>query len=134
MKTASRIFVTFAILVFFTGFSFAQVASTAKSSTKSTTEITGKVSDGGKTAGCANHEAKGACAQGQKFVDKNGDGKCDNCGLTGKCKETGNCVTKGNNCGTSCDKGKGTGSCCPQGQRKSGCSGQSSTPAADPKK
>lgn len=114
MKTASRILMTFSILVFFAGMTFSQVASTAipaKTSTKSTTTAPGKFVDTNKDGTCDKHEAKG-CAQGKNFVDKNGDGKCDNCGGTGKCN------------GTGCGKGQGKGNCCGQGQNNGNGCGQ----------
>jgi hypothetical protein len=126
MKTASRVLLTFAILVFFTGITFSQVASTTKPATKATTDNTVKATDCGKTANCTN---------GKAFVDKNADGKCDNCGVAGKCKDNSSCGSKGHNCGTSCDKGKGTGSCGSQEQpNKSGCASKCSAPASCPKK
>ena len=127
MKTASRIFLTFTILAFFASVSFAQVAataSTAKAPAKSAIDAPGKTTDAAKSGTCANHAAKDACAQGKNFVDKNGDGKCDNCGTTGKCKEmancggaakckeASNCGAKSQGCGTGCGKGPGKGNCC----------------------
>lgn len=124
MKTASRILLTFSILVFFTGMTFSQVASTttpAKTSTKSATAAPGKFVDTNKNGICDNHEGKLTGAQGKNFVDKNGDGKCDNCGTAGKgancgtagkCKEAANCGPKGQGCGTACGKGQGKGNCC----------------------
>ena len=127
MKTASRILMTFAILVFFTGMTFSQVASTAtpaKASTKSTTTAPAKVVDTNKDGTYDKNDSKGTCAQGKNFVDKNGDGKCDNCGGTGKCN------------GTGCGKGQGKSNCCGQGQKQgSGCTKPcGNTPATQPKK
>ena len=139
MKTASRILMAFSILVFFTGMSFAQVATTAtpaKTSTKSVSDVPVKANDANKAGTCVNHDAKGPCAQGKNFVDKNGDGKCDNCGSTGTCKGTGNGCGKGPACGSGCSKGQGTGTGCGQGhQHRNGCTQQGNTaPAAQPKK
>lgn len=134
MKTASRIFLTFSILVFFAGMSFAQVASTtvpAKTSAKSATAAPGKFVDTNKNGICDNHEGKGAGAQGKNFVDKNGDGKCDNCGANCQGKGAGNCGPKGQGCG----KGQGKGNCSGQGhQYRNGCSSQGSKPATQPNK
>ena len=125
MKTAFRILLTFTVLVFFSGMTFAQVASTtapAKTSAKQVTAAPGKFVDANKNGICDNHEAKGPNTQGKNFVDKNGDGKCDNCGGTGKCKEAGKCGAKGQVCESSCTKGQGKGSCCGQGTRHmNGC-------------
>ncbi len=110
MKTASRILMTFALLVFFSGITFSQVASTVnpeKTKTKSATVASGKTTD----ASCK-HESQGACAQGKNFTDKNGDGICDNCGSSGKCK------------GTSCGQGMKNGNGCQQGQGKGNCDGK----------
>jgi len=133
MKTASRIMLTFILLVFFTGISFSQVATNATpASTKSVVATPGKFVDANKNGICDNHEAKGSGAQGKNFIDANGDGKCDNCGT--KCKGTMNCGPKGNGCANSCSKGKGKGNCCGGGQQhRYGCSSQAA-PAADPKK
>jgi hypothetical protein len=115
MKTASRIVLTFCILVFFASVSFSQVASSpnpAKTSTKSAVAAPVKATDGATASTCGNHNAKGSCAPGKNFVDKNGDGKCDNCGGTGKCKEGGSCAGKGMDCAKGCGKGHGAGNCC----------------------
>ena len=114
MKTASRIFMTFIMLAFFSGMTFSQVASTGtpgKTSTRAAVAAPGKACDAGKSAACCNHESKGTCAQGKNFVDKNGDGKCDNCGTAGKCKQAGNCGAGGPNCEKGCGKGQGKGNC-----------------------
>ena len=136
MKTASRIFLTFSILVFFAGMTFSQVASTtipAKTATKSAVATPGKSVDDNKTATCNHNNAKGTCAQGKNFVDKNGDGKCDNCGSTGKCNGTG-CGQGQKSC-NGCSKSQGKGNCGGQGmQHQNGCSSKCSTPATEPKK
>ena len=137
MKTASRILMTFAMLVFFAGMTFSQVASTttpAKTSAKQTTTAPGKIIDTNKDGTCDKHTAGGTCAQGKNFVDKNGDGKCDNCGGTGKCNGTGCGKDQGK--GNCCAQGQGKGDCCAQGQKQgSGCTKPCGTaPAAQPKK
>ena len=132
MKTASRILLTFGLLVFFTGTTFSQVAATENASspeTKSVTASPGKFVDTNKNGICDNHEAKVAGGQGRNFVDKDGDGKCDNCGCQGNCKGNGNCVGNGNCChkGQCCGEGKGAGkgNCCGQRhQHRHGCIGQ----------
>ena len=139
MKTVFGILLTFIMLVFFTGMTFSQTASTAipaKATAKSTTAAPGKSADANKNGICDQRDAKGCCPQGKNFVDKNGDGKCDNCGTAGKCKEAGNCSgAKGKGCGSVCGKGQGKGNCCGQGnQGPKGCSGQGNTPVTEPKK
>jgi hypothetical protein len=122
MKTASRIFLTFSLLAFFAGVSFSQVASTtvpAKTDTKAAVAAPGKTGCG-STATCGNHGANAGCAQGKTFVDKNADGKCDNCGTNGKCKESGNCGSKSKGCESTCGKAKGKGSCGEQGTKSCG--------------
>jgi hypothetical protein len=138
MKTAKRILMTFAILVFFAGMTFSQSASTtvpAKDAAKQDlTAAPGKLVDNDKNGTCAKHDAKGTCSQGKNFVDKNGDGKCDNCGGTGKCDGT-NCG-KGQKCGSGCGQGQGKGNGCGQGQKQgSGCTKPcGNAPAAQPNK
>jgi hypothetical protein len=122
MKTASRIFLTFSLLVFFAGVSFSQVATTtapAKTATKSEVAPTGKTTSG-CAATCGNHAANAGCSQGKVFVDKNADGKCDNCGTAGKCKESGNCGSKSKGCESTCGKAKGKGSCGEQATKACG--------------
>lgn len=122
MKTASRIFLTFSLLVFFAGVSFSQVASTtvpAKTATKSEVAPTGKTATGCAST-CGNHGANASCTQGKTFVDKNGDGKCDNCGTAGKCKESANCGSKSKGCESTCGQAKGKGSCGTQGAKTCG--------------
>lgn len=59
---------------------------------------------------CDNHQTRGKQAQCAKFVDANGDGVCDNC--------KGNCNNGQGNC---CGKGMKQGNC--QGMQKSNCPG-----------
>ncbi|MCX6266318.1 MAG: hypothetical protein NTW16_03045 [Bacteroidetes bacterium] len=138
MKTASGILLTFIMLVFFTGMTFSQTASTtnpAKAPAKSVTAAPGKFVDTSKSGVCDGHGPKGDCGQGKNYVDKNGDGKCDNCGTAGKCKESAKCSGKGAGCGSTCGKGQGKGNCCGQGQQhRNGCSNQGAAPASNPKK
>ena len=134
MKTTSRILLTFIMLVFFTGMIYSQAATATSNTNASAVPATvapGKSVDANKNSTCDKHDAKSCCAQGKNFVDKNGDGKCDNCGTPGKCKGTGNCIGKGQCNG----KGQGKGNCCGQGQQhKNGCGNQGSAPATEPKK
>ena len=138
MKTALRIALTFTVLVFFSGISFSQVASStvpAKTTAKAVTAAPGKTVDASKSGACNNHDAKCAGAQSKNFVDKNGDGKCDNCGGTGKCAGTGNCGAKAQGCGSSCGKSQGKSSCCGQGQKHgTSCSKPCGTAPAQPNK
>ena len=136
MKTASRIFMTFILLAFFTGMTFSQTASTAstaKTTTKTAIAAPAQAVPANTNAACDKHDAKG-CPQGKNFVDKNGDGKCDNCGATGKCDGTG--CGKGQKNGKECGKGQGKGNCCGQGQKQgSGCSKPcGNSPATPPSK
>ena len=127
MKTASRILMTISLLVFFSGMTFSQVASTTspgKPAKKSEVAAPAKSADA----------TKANCNHGKNFVDNNSDGKCDNCGTSGKCKEAGNSCGKGQGCGSSCGKGQGNGACNGQGP-KSGCASKcSNAPAIQPKK
>lgn len=133
MKTASRIFLTFILLAFFSGMTFSQAAATdnsAQTDTKSVTAPTDK-SDISKNSCCAK-----PAMQGKNFVDKNGDGKCDNCGTTGKCKGTGTCNGKGQGFGSGCGKGQGAAKCGGQGHQHGNCCGSkgSNAPATKPNK
>jgi len=60
---------------------------------------------------CDNHQAKGKQANCAKFVDSNGDGVCDNCKGNGNCGQ-GNC----------CGKEMQRGNC--QGMNQSNCCGK----------
>jgi hypothetical protein len=129
MKTASRILMTISLLVFFTGMTFAQVASTTspgKPAKKAEVAAPAKSADG----------TKANCGHGKNFVDNNSDGKCDNCGTAGKCKEAGSGCGKGQGCGSSCGKGQGNGNCKGNGAgNRNGCASKcSNAPAAQPKK
>lgn len=94
------------------GFSFitmtltAQTASPDKSanaqSQQSSAGAKGTFVDNNKDGVCDHHQATGKGDGCTKFVDKDGDGKCDTC--LGK----GNCV-KGNGC-----KGNAKAGCCPK--------------------
>jgi hypothetical protein len=146
MKTASGILLSLGMVVFLAGVSFSQVASTAspsKTSTKPTTAAPAKVTDANKSGTCDHHAGKETCTQGKNFVDKNGDGICDNCGSSGKCKDSGcgQCQKNGTGCGKNQGKGKGCcenqgkGSGCGKGQQNaSGCQHQGTAPATKPKK
>ncbi|MFZ4520209.1 MAG: hypothetical protein ACOYNC_00810 [Bacteroidales bacterium] len=128
MKTASRIFMTFVLLAFFSGMTYSQVASTAvpaKSSAKQATTTPAK------SACCAQQQAAPAGDHGKNFVDKNGDGKCDNCGTTGKCKESGNCGAKGAGCASGCSKGMGKGNCGGNGGPNKSCGSNQGTKATE---
>lgn len=59
---------------------------------------------------CDNHQARGQQANCSKFTDANGDGVCDNCKGNGNCGQ-GNC----------CGKSMQQGNC--QGMQKSNCVG-----------
>ena len=138
MRTASRILMTIALLVFFSGMSFSQVAPTTKSAKPEakTVAAPGKFIDTNSNGVCDNHEGKNAGAQGKNFVDKNNDGKCDNCGTSGNCKGAGNGCGKGQGCGNGYGKGQGCGTGCGNGhQHRNGCGNQGTlSPANKPGK
>ena len=124
MKTASRIFLTFVLLAFFSGMTYSQVASTtvpAKTNEKQATNTPAK------GACCAKQQANATCDHGKNFVDKNGDGKCDNCGTAGKCKESGSCCAEGPGCASGCSKGMGKGSCSGNGGPNKSCGSNQGT-------
>jgi len=133
MKTASRIFLSLALVLFLAGTTFSQESSTAKTTTKQTTAAPGKFVDTNKNGVCDNHEAKGVGTPGKNFTDKNGDGKCDNVGKSGTEKGVG--CGYGPRNGAGGGKGQGKGNCCGGGhQYHGGCSNQGSAPATQPKK
>ena len=101
----------------------AQAKASADKATQVQTQPSGQTVNGNavdKTNnGVCNHQqAKAKSGNCSKFVDKNGDGKCDNCtggtcskgACSGKCAPQGNCCAKGsgNGCGM---KHNGNGSC-----------------------
>jgi len=61
---------------------------------------------------CDNHQTRGQQAKCAKFVDENGDGVCDNCKGKGTCGQ-GNCCGKGMQ-KTNCP-GMSKGNCCGKG-------------------
>jgi len=127
MKTAIRVTMTLLLLAMFAGYAQAQDAAAkkaAKESGQSVTPAPGKFTDADKNGVCDNRETKGAGAPGKNFVDKNGDGKCDNCGNTGNCKGSGNCCGKGPGKGTGCGNGH---------QHRHGCGSAAGT-TSPPKK
>jgi len=145
MKTVSGILLSFGLVLFLAGTSYSQVATTSNPSKSTTTQATaapGKFVDANANGICDHHEAKCTQAQGKNFVDKNGDGKCDNCGSAGKCSGSG--CGKGNWIGQGCGKSQGKGNCgqgqnsgqgCGQGhQHKNGCTMQGTQPATKPEK
>jgi hypothetical protein len=109
----------FFLLVLFLGFgalTFAQAQSTAPAEKKdAATQVA--TPDNAKTGECTGHATMGAKAD-CKWVDANGDGKCDSCGKTEKeckeaCKTTPAAETPKAGCGATCphakDCGKSTG-------------------------
>jgi hypothetical protein len=125
MKTGKRITVLLAIMSFIAVQGFSQNASTSVGTTNSTISQTaasttpGKIADNDKVGVCDKHQAKminGKCAN---WVDKNGDGICDNC--KSNCQGKGNCKGSGMGCQ------KGQGNCCKGGngcQMKNGSGNQ----------
>jgi len=137
MKTASKIVLTFMLLAFFSGTTFAQNAAAAGSPTSpdKAAVTQGKFIDNNKNGICDNHESKTPGAPGKNFTDKNGDGKCDLCGSAGPCKGSGNCQGKGLGCGKGNGQGAGKGSCCGSGfQHRNGCNTPCDGKTAAPKK
>lgn len=145
MKTVSGILLSFGLVLFLAGTSHSQVATTSNPSKSTSTQAAaapGKFVDANTNGICDRHEAKCTQPQGKNFVDKNGDGKCDNCGSAGKCNGSG--CGKGNCSGQGCGKSQGKGNCgqgqnngkgCGQGhQHKNGCTMQGTQPATKPGK
>ncbi|MBE0647452.1 MAG: hypothetical protein IH596_06695 [Bacteroidales bacterium] len=100
-------------IIFITGQSNAQTEQSQDKTVKAqTTQTTpGNFIDKNGDGICDNHQAKGKNANCAKFVDGNGDGVCDNCKGTGNCGQ-GNC----------CGKGMQKGNC--QGMNKADCCGK----------
>jgi hypothetical protein len=113
----------FILVVLFLGFSaltFAQ-AETAAPSEKKDAPAQAIAPDHAKTGECAGHQTMGAKAE-CKWVDANGDGKCDTCGKTEQeCKEAckpAAAATSKSGCASTCphakDCGKSTGTTPPK--------------------
>jgi hypothetical protein len=117
----------FILLVLFLGIgaaSFAQTATTAPADKKDgSTQVT---TTPAKTGECTGHQEMGAKSD-CKWVDANGDGKCDTCGKTEKeCKAACGSETKGEG------KKEGCSSSCPMHKECTGKEG--SAPPKDGKK
>jgi hypothetical protein len=113
----------FILMILFLGIgaaSYAQSQSSTTAEKKDAPSAQIVAPEQSKTGECTGHTgtAKAEC----KWVDANGDGKCDTCGMTeAECKEK---------CGTAAPKKEGCGASCPM--HKS-C-GEGSTPPKDGKK
>jgi len=86
-------------IVFVSGQSFAQTTqSTQKDPKVQTTQTSqntpGNFVDKNGDGVCDNHQTRGTQAKCAKFVDANGDGVCDNCKGKGNCGQ-GNCCKNG---------------------------------------
>ena len=108
----------FLVIVLFLGISALTYAQTETAAPADKKDAPAAVTtpDNAKTGECTGHATMGAKAE-CKWVDANGDGKCDSCGKTEKeCKEA--CAPKAattkSNCASTCphakDCGKSTGS------------------------
>lgn len=121
MKNVSGFILAFVLSVFFVAQGVAQSETTAqpqeaKQATATGTDV-GKFVDKDGDGVCDNFEARGEKAgKGCNFVDANGDGVCDH-------RADGTCL-KGNNCckgqGTNCGKGMGY-------KHRNGCAGPCGT-------
>jgi len=116
----------FLLIVLFLGISaltYAQTQSAAPATSKEAPAVTA-TPDQAKTGDCTGHSTSGA-KMDCKWVDANGDGKCDSCGKTEKeCKEA--CAPKAATTKSSC------ASTCPQAKDCGKSAG--SAPAKDGKK
>jgi hypothetical protein len=104
----------FFIMVLFLGISALTYAQTQTTPTEKKDANTQVVSpDKAKTGECTGHMTTGAKAE-CKWVDANGDGKCDTCGKTEKeCKEACKPAEEKSGCPMQKECGKSGASCCP---------------------
>jgi hypothetical protein len=142
MKSIMRFLLASTLMLFISGQIFAQ-ADTKSGSDKAATATTvqGTTVDHGNNGKCDNHEGKGRCTDCKSFVDKDGNGVCDNCGASCKSDMKAGCQGQkdGQGCGQGQQKcgskescqGKDKGACCPA---KSGSCGSTSEGTAEPKK
>jgi hypothetical protein len=118
MKNLTKMALIAAAVLLFASQGISQIASTTVPETKGQKkENAGSTSfrDTNKNGICDNFEARKAGKTGKNFVDKDGDGKCDNMGKNGK--GNGNCCGAGPGCGQGAGKGKGNGGYCGQGHQ-----------------
>jgi len=107
MKNFTKIILTAALAVFFTGQLSAQNSSTKTSDNQATEQTTtqaqafGKFIDSNNDGVCDNRETKqGNGVKGANFVDANGDGVCDHRGEGNRGNGNPNCRRgQGNGCG-----------------------------------
>ena len=101
MKT--KFFLLTALFLGFAAMTYAQSESAAPAEKKDAPTVV-STPDQSKTGECQHHGTMGAKTE-CKWVDANGDGKCDTCGKTEKeCKESCKATTepKKEGCGSSC--------------------------------
>jgi hypothetical protein len=119
MKT--KLFLLFVLFLGISAFTYAQTQTAAPAEKKDAPTVV-TTPDQAKTGECTGHQTMGA--KECKWVDANGDGKCDTCGKTEKeCKETckhdaGAAEPKKEGCSPSCpmhkECGKSTGTTEPK--------------------
>lgn len=117
----AKIFFFFILFLGISAISYSQTQSAAPAEKKDAPTVV-STPDQSNTGECQHHGTMGA-KTGCKFVDANGDGKCDTCGKTEKeCKEA--CKT------TPEPKKEGCGSSCPYHKE---CGGKTPTTTTPPK-
>jgi hypothetical protein len=132
MKTILKALFVVTLTVFFFNQGFAQT--TVKSGSDNTTTgtaVQGKMVDNNNNGVCDHHEGKGMDSKCAGFVDKDGNGSCDNCGKTADGCKMANC--QGHQDGKGCGQGNAACSGKCQGQEKGKCCpNQQGTPAVTP--
>jgi len=97
--------------------------------TQTSQPATGNFVDKNGDGICDNHQTRGKQANCAKFIDKNGDGVCDNCKGNGNCGQ-GNCCGKGMKKGDCPNMNKGN--CCGKGMGHQHRNGQNNCPKTTP--
>ena len=114
MKTILKSLISTSLLMFLVISLNAQNAPTPvtdkQPTTAKPTATPGKFAYNNKNGVCDNREARQTTGHGKNFVDKNGDGICDNYQNCKAGKSNGNCCGQGNHNGN-CN-GQGKGNCC----------------------
>ncbi|NQT78165.1 MAG: hypothetical protein HQ565_10655 [Bacteroidetes bacterium] len=134
MKKLTLITGIIIIMAFLAGTVNAQSTQSPDKSTKDQTTQTdqktpGNFVDKNGDGLCDNHQNKGKLGKCIKFVDENGDGICDNCTGNGNCGQ-GNCCEKGMQNGKCSAKNKGN--CCSKGMGQKHSQGQKNCQQATP--
>lgn len=133
MKKLTLITGMIIMMAFLAGTTNAQSTQSSDKSTKIQTEQSGQKTpanfvDKDGDGVCDNHQNKGKLGKCAKFVDGDGDGVCDNC--TGN----GNCCGKGMQNGKCSNAKKGNGNCKGQQHQHGQKNCQNATPAQPDKK